>query len=57
MEIAAKVDKIITTKKQNKNVNASDYEAQIDQLLYNLYDLIPEENKIVENYGTKQIFK
>ncbi len=40
------VEKIIECKKENKDTSA--YEKQIDQLVYKLYDLRPEEIKIVE---------
>jgi adenine-specific DNA-methyltransferase len=43
------VEKIIEGKKENKDT--SDYEKQIDQLVYKLYGLTPEEIKIVEGGG------
>ncbi|MEA2020775.1 MAG: TaqI-like C-terminal specificity domain-containing protein [Patescibacteria group bacterium] len=42
------VDKIIKKKKQNSNSNTKDLETQIDQLVYKLYNLTPEEIGIVE---------
>jgi len=36
-----------------KQAKVRDYEKQIDQLVYKLYGLTPEEIKIVESYGTK----
>lgn len=43
------VDKILQKKKQNPDADISDLETQIDQLVYKLYNLTPEEIKIVEN--------
>lgn len=45
------VDQILTTKKVNAYVNTSNLESQIDQLVYQLYDLTEEEIEIVENSG------
>jgi len=52
------VDKILTITKDNdylenseKQAKVRDYEKQIDQLVYKLYGLTPEEIKIVENNG------
>jgi hypothetical protein len=42
------VNKILATKKQNPTANTSDLENQIDQLVYQLYELTPEEIKIIE---------
>lgn len=36
-----------------KQAKVREYEKQIDQLVYKLYGLTPEEIKIVENYGAK----
>lgn len=36
-------------KKENPKSNVSVLETEIDQLIYELYDLTPEEIKIVEN--------
>ena len=47
-KIADLVDKVISIKKQNPTADTSDLEAQIDQLVYQLYDLTEEEIKIVE---------
>jgi len=44
-----KVDKIITTKSQNSTANTSALEAEIDQLVYQLYGLTEEEIKIIED--------
>lgn len=43
------VDQILTLKKQNKDADTKNLESQIDQLVYKLYDLTPEEIEIVEN--------
>jgi len=48
-QIEALVDKILAEKKQNPQADTKEYEHQIDQLVYKLYDLTPEEIKIVEN--------
>ncbi len=42
------VDEILILKKENANSDISFYEKQIDQLVYKLYDLTPEEIAIVE---------
>lgn len=42
------VDQILTLKKQNKDADTKNLEAQIDQLVYKLYGLTEEEIKIVE---------
>ena len=43
------VDKIIEAKEQNPSAETKDLENQIDQLVYQLYDLTEEEIKIIEN--------
>lgn len=48
-EICALLDKIIKYKKQNPSTDTSDLENQIDQLVYQLYDLTTEEIEIIEN--------
>jgi len=48
-QIEALVDKILFAKKQNPQADTQEYERQIDQLVYQLYGLTPEEIKIVEN--------
>ncbi len=45
-EIAKLVDKIIALKAKGKD--SSELEKQIDQLVYKLYDITPEEQKIIE---------
>jgi len=42
------VDRINSSKQQNPEANISALEAEIDQLVYKLYDLTPEEIAIVE---------
>ncbi len=42
------VDQILNAKKQNPAVDTTNLESQIDQLVYQLYNLTPEEIKIVE---------
>ncbi len=38
----------MSTKKQNPSADTTDLENQIDQLVYQLYDLTEEEIKIIE---------
>jgi hypothetical protein len=45
-EIVNLVNIIISLKKQGKD--SSDYERKIDELVYKLYDITPEEQKIIE---------
>ena len=40
--------KIVAAKKADPNADASSLEVEIDQLVYKLYDLTPEEIAIVE---------
>lgn len=42
------VTQIVSLKKQNPSADTTDLESQIDQLVYQLYDLTEEEIKIVE---------
>ncbi len=44
------VDKILQAKKQNPRANTTEFEKQIDQLVYKLYGLTEEEIKILENH-------
>ena len=46
-EIITLVDQIMELKKQGKDT--SDLEAQIDQMVYDLYELTEEEREIVES--------
>jgi hypothetical protein len=43
------VDKILEIKKQDPNADTTALESQIDQLVYELYELTEEEIAIVEN--------
>ncbi len=47
-QIEALVDKIITAKKHNPQADTSAYEKEIDNLVYQLYELTPEEIEIIE---------
>jgi len=51
-ELEALVDKILLSKKENSQSDTTDLEAQIDQLVYQLYDLTPEEIAIIEESTT-----
>jgi len=42
------VEKILSTKKQNPKADTTEYERQIDRMVYELYGLTKEEIKIVE---------
>jgi hypothetical protein len=46
--IEKSVDQILTLKKQNKDADTKNLESQIDQLVYKLYELTPEEIAIIE---------
>ena len=52
-EIELLADQILTLKKQNKDADTKNLESQIDQLVYKLYDLAPEEIKIIESSSNK----
>jgi type II restriction/modification system DNA methylase subunit YeeA len=43
------VNQIITAKRQNPNIVTNDLERKIDELVYQLYELTPEEIIIIEN--------
>lgn len=47
------VDQILIIKKENKDADTKNLEQEIDQLVYKLYDLTPEEIEIVENSSKK----
>jgi len=49
--ISAIVSNILNSKTNDKNIDTSHLEYQIDQLVYQLYDLTEEEIKIVERNG------
>ena len=42
------VDKILAAKKENPQADTTQLEQDIDQLVYKLYDLTPEEIRIIE---------
>ena len=46
--IADKVDRILSAKKENPQADTSALEAEIDQLVYQLYGLTDEEIEIIE---------
>lgn len=48
-DLEKKVEEVILKKNDNKEVNTTDLETQIDQLVYELYELTEEEIKIIEN--------
>ncbi len=43
------VDKILAAKKDNPQADTSTWEREIDRLVYELYDLMEEEIRIIEN--------
>ena len=45
------VNEILSIKKQNHSANITALESQINQLVYQLYDLTEEEIKIIEANG------
>lgn len=47
--LTPKVTEILALKKENPEADTSTLEAEIDQLVYELYELTPEEIEIVEN--------
>ena len=47
--LAPLADKILDIKKQSPSADTTHLESQIDQLVYQLYDLTEEEIAIVEN--------
>lgn len=42
------VDKILDLKKKDSKADTSEYENKIDEMVYNLYGLTPDEIDIVE---------
>ena len=42
------IDKILIDKNKNPKTNIDHYEKEIDQLVYNLYQLNPQEIRIME---------
>ena len=51
--ISKLVNQILDAKRTNPDTTVSDLENEIDQIVYLLYDLTPEEIKIVE--GTERV--
>ncbi len=49
--VKKKVEQVLTAKKSNPEISTITLETEIDNLVYKLYDLTPEEIKIIE--GTK----
>jgi hypothetical protein len=47
-QIEKLVDKIITEKQRNPNTDTSQWEKEIDEMVYKLYDLTEEEIEIIE---------
>jgi adenine-specific DNA-methyltransferase len=47
-EIEGLVNQILSMKKQSSTADTTELENQIDQLVYQLYDLTPEEINIIE---------
>ena len=48
-EIEILVNQILEIKKQSSTADTTDLESQIDQLVYQLYDLTEEQIKVIEN--------
>ncbi|MBD2139794.1 Eco57I restriction-modification methylase domain-containing protein, partial [Anabaena sp. FACHB-1237] len=48
--IESLVDQILNAKKSDPNADTSALEAEIDQMVYQLYNLTPEEIQIIESY-------
>ena len=51
------MDKIIAAKKENPKANTIAWEREIDQLVYQLYELTDEEIMIVEGRGENNVEK
>ncbi|MDO5317516.1 MAG: Eco57I restriction-modification methylase domain-containing protein [bacterium] len=52
--VGAYVDRILAAKKSDPNADTSALEAEIDQLVYKLYNLTPEEIAVVEGTDAKK---
>jgi hypothetical protein len=52
-EINKLIDQILLAKKENEDADTKQLEKEIDQLVYGLYDLTPEEIEIIENSSKK----
>lgn len=48
-QVSDLVDRILAAKKADPNADTSALEAEIDKLVYRLYDLTPEEIAVVES--------
>ncbi len=48
-KIASYVSKILSLKQKNLHADTSALERQIDEMVYELYELTPEEIEIIEN--------
>ena len=48
-DVIALVDKILTTKQSNPQADTSEFERQIDIIVYNLFNLSPEEIDLIEH--------
>ncbi len=48
------VEKLLSAKKQNPQADTCQSEREIDQLVYKLYELTPEEIKVVEGFGKER---
>jgi type II restriction/modification system DNA methylase subunit YeeA len=48
-QIESLVDKILAVKKANPQTDTGAWEKEIDELVYELYELTEEEIKIIEN--------
>lgn len=53
LPLIEKAEEIIKIKKQNPQADTTEIESQIDQLVYQLYDLTEEEIKIIEGKSNK----
>ena len=49
--ITSRVDEILTIKKSDPAANTSELEKEIDEKVFDLYDLTPEEREIVRGNG------
>lgn len=52
-ESANLVKKILVAKQRDPGADTTEWEREIDQLVYQLYDLTPEEVKLVEDLAQK----
>ena len=50
-ELTALVEEILAAKKENPSADISALEERIDNLVFDLYDLTPDEREIVEGGG------